>query len=106
MNINWKARLTNKSWWVATISIVVLIARYFGFDLIQYIGQDWQTLVALIFALAALMGITVDTSTPGVSDKAIEDAADVITNINTAKKVKTESTTTSVNNKINQNSNK
>lgn len=105
MKINWKARLTNKSWWVATISIVVLIARYFGVDLIEYIGQDWQTLVALIFALVALMGITVDTSTPGISDKSIHDAQNLINDINTSEKVKTESTTTSINNKINQNSN-
>lgn len=101
MKIDWKARLTNKAWWVATISIVVLIAQYFGFDLIKYIGQDWQTLVALIFALVALMGITVDTSTPGMSDQVIQD---VINNINTRSKVKTESTTTSINNGISQNS--
>lgn len=104
MKIDWKARLTNKAWWVATISIVVLIAQYFGFDLIKYIGQDWQTLVALIFALVALMGITVDTSTPGMSDQVIQDAQDVINNINTRSKVKTESTTTSINNGISQNS--
>ncbi|WP_270547713.1 hypothetical protein, partial [Clostridium butyricum] len=75
------------------------------FDLIKYIGQDWQTLVALIFALVALMGITVDTSTPGISDNVIQDAQDVINNINTRNKVKTESTTTSVNSSISQNSN-
>ncbi|WP_270545964.1 hypothetical protein, partial [Clostridium butyricum] len=68
-------------------------------------GQDWQTLVALIFALVALMGITVDTSTPGISDNVIQDAQDVINNINTRNKVKTESTTTSVNSSISQNSN-
>ena len=104
MKIDWKARLTNKSWWVATISVVILIAQYFGFDLISYIGQDWQTLVALIFALVALFGITVDTSTPGVSDKAIQEAEEIINAINAAKKVKTESTTTAINSKVNQKS--
>ncbi|WP_455799006.1 phage holin [Clostridium butyricum] len=104
MKIDWKARLTNKAWWVSTISIVVLIAQYFGFDLIKYIGQDWQTLVALIFALVALMGITVDTSTPGISDNVIQDVQDTINSINTSNKVKIESTTKSINNSISQNS--
>ena len=61
MKIDWKARLTNKTWWIAVISVVLLIAQYFGFDLTKYIGQDWQTLITLIFALIALLGITVDT---------------------------------------------
>lgn len=103
MKIDWKARLTNKTWWIAVISVILLIAQYFGLDLTTYIGADWQTLVTLIFALIALLGITVDTSTEGVSDKAIQDAKDVINAVNTLNKVKAESTTTSVNNKINKN---
>ena len=87
MKIDWKARLTNKTWWIAVISVVLLIAQYFGLDLTAYIGQDWQTLVTLIFALIALLGITVDTSTAGVSDKAIQDAQDAI---NAANKIKTD----------------
>ena len=106
MKIDWKARLTNKTWWIAVISVVLLIAQYFGFDLTKYIGEDWQTLVTLIFALMALLGITVDTSTTGVSDRAIQEAQDVINAINTAKKVKAESTTTAINSKINEKSNK
>ena len=105
MNINWKARLSNKTWWIAVISVVLLIAQYFGIDFTKYIGEDWQTLVTLIFALIALLGITVDTSTDGISDKAIQDAQEVINIINTKNKVKAESTSTSVNIKINQNSN-
>ena len=104
MKIDWKARLTNKTWWVAIISVVLLIAQYFGFDLTKYIGEDWQTLITLIFALIALLGITVDTSTTGISDKAIQQAQEVINAINTANKVKTESTTTSINNKVNEKS--
>ena len=106
MKIDFKKRLTNKTWWIAVISVVLLIAQYFGIDFTKYIGEDWQTLVTLIFALIALLGITVDTSTDGISDKAIQDAQEVINAINTANKVKTGTTTTSVNNKINQNSNK
>ena len=87
MNIDFKKRLTNKTWWIAVISVVLLIAQYFGLDLTAYIGQDWQTLVTLIFALIALLGITVDTSTTGVSDKAIQDAQDAI---NAANKIKTD----------------
>ena len=106
MNIDFKKRLTNKTWWVAVISVALLIAQYFGVDFTKYIGEDWQTLVTLIFALLALLGITVDTSTDGISDKAIENAKEVINAINTANKVKTESTTTAVNSKVNQKSDK
>ena len=74
------------------------------FWIIKYKGQDWQTLVALIFALVALMGITVDTSTPGISDNVIQDVQDTINSINTSNKVKIESTTKSINNSISQNS--
>ena len=87
MNIDFKKRLTNKTWWIAVISVVLLIAQYFGIDFTKYIGEDWQTLVTLIFALIALLGITVDTSTTGVSDKAIQDAQDAI---NAANKIKTD----------------
>ena len=106
MNIDFKKRLTNKTWWIAVISVVLLIAQYFGIDFTKYIGEDWQTLVTLIFALIALLGITVDTSTTGVSDKAIQDAQEVINAINTANKIKTESTTTAVNSKVNQKTDK
>ena len=82
MKIDWKSRLTNKAWWVAVISVLVLIGKYFGFDFIQFIGEDWETLIALIFALCALLGITVDTSTPGVSDKTIHEVNEVLNAIN------------------------
>lgn len=104
MYIDWKSRLTNKTWWVAVISIVLLIGQYFGFDFTAYIGEDWQNLVALIFALLALIGVTVDTSTPGFSDKEIQQANELIQAINTINKIKTESTTTSINSKVSEKS--
>ena len=106
MNIDFKKRLTNKTWWIAVISVVLLIAQYFGFDFTKYIGENWQDLITLIFALIALLGITVDTSSTGISDKTIQDAQEVINSINTANKVKTESTTTSINGRVNEKSDK
>jgi phi LC3 family holin len=63
------ARLKNKAWWIGLISIVILIGKYFGFDLTKYIGSDWQTLIGLIFGFLAMLGVTVDTSTTGISDQ-------------------------------------
>lgn len=63
-----KARIKNIHWWIGVISTVILIGKYFGFDITDYIGKDWQTLVGLIFGLLALLGVTVDTSTKGISD--------------------------------------
>ena len=104
MYINWKSRLTNKAWWIAVISVLLLIGQHFGFDFTTYIGEDWQTLIALIFALLALTGVTVDTSTPGISDKEIQQANDLIHAINTINKVKTQSTAVSINNEVNKDS--
>lgn len=69
MKINWKARIKNKTWWIAVISVLILMGKYFGLDLTLYIGKDWTTFVTLVFTLLALLGVTVDTSTDGITDK-------------------------------------
>lgn len=68
LNIDLKARLKNKTFWVGIISTVVLLLSKYNIDLTQYIGVDWQDRLNLVFTLLAMLGITVDTSTAGIND--------------------------------------
>lgn len=100
-----KARLKNMHWWIGVISTIILIGKYFNFDITDYIGKDWQTLVGLVFGLLALLGITVDTSTQGVSDKVVQETTvQAIKEVETKEEVKTEASTTSINNEVTENS--
>ena len=69
MKIDWQARLLNKTWWVSIISAIVLLFQQLGFvDLANYIPKNYADIVNTIFIILTLLGITVDTSTKGVSD--------------------------------------
>lgn len=65
-----RKRITNKTWWVGTISNLIMLLAYLNIDLTSYIGKDWQTLLVLIFAMLTQLGVTVDTSTRGILDTA------------------------------------
>ena len=45
MNIDWKARLTNKTWWVSIIGALVLLSQQLGLDLSQYIPQNYVDII-------------------------------------------------------------
>ena len=68
MKIDFKARLTNKTWWVSIISALVLLSQQLGLDLSQYIPQNYVDIINTVFLILTLLGITVDTSTEGISD--------------------------------------
>lgn len=101
-----KSRIKNPVWWISLVGAIAIIASYFGYDITKIVGQDWKGLIGAIFSLLTILGITADTSTKGISDKVIQDATvQAINNDNGTKEaVQTEATTTSINNKINPNS--
>ena len=68
MNIDFKKRLTNKTWWVSIIGALVLLSQQLGLDLSQYIPQNYVDIINTVFLILTLLGITVDTSTEGISD--------------------------------------
>lgn len=100
--LDFKARLKNINWWIGVISTLILIGKYFNFDITDYIGKDWQTLVGLIFGLLALLGVTVDTSTKGINDNIIQNST--VQAINKQEEVKAEASTMALNNKVTENS--
>ncbi|OOM17232.1 bacteriophage holin [Clostridium saccharobutylicum] len=102
INVNMKARLTSKTWWIGIISLVILLSQQCGFDLSQYIPKNYADIVNTIFTLLAGIGITVDTSSKGISDTTIaQTTVQAVNDSNeTKEEVKTESTTTAVNNTV------
>jgi phi LC3 family holin len=106
LNIDMKARLTSKTWWIGIISLVILLSQQCGFDLSQYIPKDYADIVNTIFTLLAGIGITVDTSSKGISDTTIaQTTVQAVNDSNEAKEeVKAESTTTAINNTVTEDS--
>lgn len=73
MNINWRVRLANKTFWLSLIPAVLLliqvVAAVFGFTLeLGDLGERLLAVVNALFAVLAILGIVTDPTTEGVSD--------------------------------------
>lgn len=104
LTMDLKARFRNKAFLMALASALVLLIKNLGFG--QYIPANIDSIVNGVITLGILLGVVADTSTPGISDKVIQDATvHVINQTNeTKEEAKIESTTTTINNTITQNS--
>ena len=73
--INWKVRIKNKQFWVSLIPalaiLVQAVAAVFGYtlNLDEMVGKILQV-VSAVFAILAILGVVVDTTTAGVGDSA------------------------------------
>ena len=65
MKLDIKARLRNKYFWVSMLSLVVLLLDQLGIKLLVDINEIGGT----ILSMAVLLGIIVDNSSEGFSDK-------------------------------------
>ena len=73
MNINWKVRLKNKTFWLSLIPAVLLLAQTvaatFGYTLdLGALGDNLLAVVNALFAVLVILGIVTDPTTKGVSD--------------------------------------
>lgn len=66
MNINWKARFTNKAFLISVVSAIVLLSQQLGLSIFP---ENWADIFNTILTIFILIGIVVDPSTPGISDK-------------------------------------
>lgn len=71
---NWKARMKNKTWWLAIIGALLLliqaILKPLGIELdFEGIDATLKDIVNAIFGLLVVLGVIIDPSTPGVTDK-------------------------------------
>ena len=73
MNINWKVRLRNKTFWLSLIPAVLLlvqvVAAVFGYTLdLGDLGNKLLAVVNALFAVLSILGVVTDPTTKGVSD--------------------------------------
>lgn len=64
--IDLKARLQNKAFWVAMVSAIAILAQQFGLNIIP---NNYQEITNTALTILTMLGILVDTSTVGISDK-------------------------------------
>lgn len=78
--IDWKARMSNKAFWVALVPALIILAQFvmdvvgIGFDVVEA-EERALDLVNAAFTILAILGIVVDTSTKGLADESDEDDA-------------------------------
>lgn len=65
MNIDLKARLRNKSFWVYLLSAVVTLSQLLGFKIFP---DNWADILNTVLGVLTVLGIIVDNSTEGLSD--------------------------------------
>lgn len=73
MNINWKVRLKNKTFWVTLIPLLFLIVQQvcglFGLQLpVDGVAEQVLAIVETLFLIIGLLGIANDPTTAGLND--------------------------------------
>lgn len=71
MQINWKVRLRHRQFWIAMVSLIIIlsnqVASLFGYD-ISVIGEEIQQIIETILMILVFLGVIVDPTTNGISD--------------------------------------
>lgn len=75
LNIDLTARLKNKAFWVAMASAIALLVQQLGVNILP---SNYSEIVNSVLTVLTIMGIIVDTSTPGLSDQTIKTIANTI----------------------------
>lgn len=73
MKINWKLRLQSKYFWVALISLIVLLTQQLGFDIFP---KNWEEVLNTVLSILILLGVINDPTTAGINDS--EQAMDYL----------------------------
>ncbi len=66
LNIDLKARLRNKAFWIAIASAIALLVQQLGLNIFP---ANYSDIVNSILSILTMIGIIVDTSTEGFSDQ-------------------------------------
>lgn len=105
LNIDLKARLKNKTFWISIIGAILLLSQQLGLDASKVIPSNYVDIINTVFSILTIAGIVVDTSTPGISDQTGPNAAaQVISDKNSGEEVKIESNLTPEDNTATENS--
>ena len=65
-SIDLKARLRNKTFWVAMASAIAMLSQQLG---VNVIPSNYADIVNTVLMILTMLGIVVDTSTTGISDQ-------------------------------------
>lgn len=65
MKINWSLRLQSKYFWVALISLIVLLTQQLGFDIFP---KNWEEVLNTVLSILILLGVINDPTTTGIND--------------------------------------
>ncbi|NOW07873.1 phage holin [Clostridium beijerinckii] len=104
ITLDLKSRFRNKAFILAMVGAIVLLIQQLGFK--DIIPSNYADIVNSILTILTMLGIVVDTSTTGISDKVVSNATiQAINQMNeTKEEIKTEDSTTGINGVITENS--
>ena len=73
MNINWKVRIKNKTFWLTLIPAMMLLiqagASVFGYNInLSDTGNKLIEVVNALFVVLAILGVVTDPTTKGIKD--------------------------------------
>ena len=68
--MDWKARLRNKTFWVSLTAAMVLLSQQLGLNIFP---ENIADIVNTILLIATILGVIVDPSTQGITDKKSEE---------------------------------
>lgn len=78
--IDWKARLTSKPFWIGVVGVVgtavVSFGQLLGVDLtsdVNSVSEAATMVVTAVFAVAGIVGVVANPTTPGITDGKNED---------------------------------
>lgn len=74
LGIDLSARLKNKAFWVSMASAIALLCQQLGLNIIP---GDYSAVINSLLTILAMLGIVVDTSTPGISDQPAANSTNV-----------------------------
>lgn len=74
MKINWKTRLKNKTFWLALVPAILLLAQVIAVPLgykfdIDLINKQLLDIVNAAFGVLTIVGVVADPTTAGITDK-------------------------------------
>ena len=102
LTLDLKSRLGNKTFIVSMLGAIVLLIQQLGFK--NLIPSNWLDIVNTVISILVMLGIVVDTSTPGVSDQIVSNTT--VQAVSQTQEVKIEATTTQINNTVTEKSKK
>ena len=75
--MNWKTRIKNKTFWLALVPAILLLAQVvavpFGYKFdIDLINKQLLDIVNAAFGVLTIIGVVADPTTSGITDKGVK----------------------------------